>query len=110
MSGMVLTSGVTLVERVVEEGLTVSLVCDGSANDDTRDMMGVLKATALLQKVRLRDAAAMPTSRILRLVTLGSTKAVMRGGGSGGNRGGDKGGPDSLRPLPRSSHIGTRPG
>ena len=46
-------------------------------------MMEVLKTTALLQKVHLRDAAAMPASRVLELATLGGAKAVMREGDLG---------------------------
>ena len=45
--------------------------------------MEVLKTTALLQKVHLRDAAAMPASRVLELATLGGAKAVMREGDLG---------------------------
>ena len=69
VSNMILASGVAPVERMVKEGLTVSLACDGSASNDTQDMMEVLKTTALLQKVHLRDAAAMPASRVLELAT-----------------------------------------
>ena len=83
VSNMILASGVAPVERMVKEGLTVSLACDGSASNDTQDMMEVLKTTALLQKVHLRDAAAMPASRVLELATLGGAKAVMREGDLG---------------------------
>lgn len=86
VSNMILASGVAPVERMVKEGLTVSLACDGSASNDTQDMMEVLKTTALLQKVHLRDAAAMPASRVLELATLGGAKAVMREGDLGQSR------------------------
>ena len=42
VSNMILASGVAPVERMVREGLTVSLACDGSASNDTQDMMEVL--------------------------------------------------------------------
>ena len=50
VSNMILASGVAPVERMVKEGLTVSLACDGSASNDTQDMMEVLKTTALAPK------------------------------------------------------------
>ncbi|MCD7995098.1 MAG: amidohydrolase [Clostridia bacterium] len=83
VSNMILASGVAPVERMVREGLTVSLACDSSASNDTQDMMEVLKTTALLQKVHLKDAAAMPASKVLELATLGGAKAVMREGDLG---------------------------
>lgn len=83
VSNMILASGVAPVERMVKEGLTVSLACDGSASNDTQDMMEVLKTTALLQKVHLKDAAAMPASKVLELATLGGAKAIMREGDLG---------------------------
>lgn len=78
VSNMVLASGVAPVERMVNEGLTVSLACDGSASNDSQDMMEVLKATALLQKVHLQDASAMSASKVLELATLGGAKSIGR--------------------------------
>lgn len=78
VSNMILASGVAPIERMVKEGITVSLACDGSASNDTQDMMEVLKTTALLQKVHLTDAAAMPASKTLELATLGGAKAIGR--------------------------------
>lgn len=78
VSNMILAAGVAPVERMVREGLTVSLACDGPASNDTQDMMEVLKTTALLQKVHLRDAAAMPASRVLEMACLGGAKALGR--------------------------------
>lgn len=78
VSNMILAAGVAPVERMVKEGLTVSLACDGSASNDTQDMMEVLKTTALLQKVHLQDAAAMPASKVLEMACLGGAKALGR--------------------------------
>lgn len=78
VSNMILASGVAPVERMLREGLTVSLACDGSASNDTQDMMEVLKTTALLQKVHLQDAGAMPAAKVLELATLGGAKSIGR--------------------------------
>lgn len=78
VSNMVLASGVAPIPRMLEQGVSVSLACDGSASNDTQNMLEVLKAATLLQKVHHRDAALMPASGVLELATLGGAKALGR--------------------------------
>lgn len=76
VSNMILASGVAPVPRFLEKGLTVSLACDGSASNDSQNMLEVLKSAALLQKVHTLDASAMPASTILEMATLGGARAL----------------------------------
>ena len=76
ISNMILASGVAPVPRMLREGLTVSLASDGSASNDTQDMMEVLKISALIHKCHLRDATAVPAATALEMATLGGARAT----------------------------------
>ncbi len=76
ISNMILASGVAPVPRMLREGLTVSLASDGSASNDTQDMMEVLKTSALIHKCHLRDATAVPAATALEMATLGGARAT----------------------------------
>ncbi|MGN8875928.1 amidohydrolase family protein [Pseudoflavonifractor sp. HCP28S3_F10] len=77
-SNMVLASGVARIPEMLEKGITVSLACDGSASNDTQNMLETIKAASLMQKVYHRDPSLMPASAVVELATLGGAKALGR--------------------------------
>lgn len=77
-SNMVLASGVARIPEMLEKGITVSLACDGSASNDTQNMLEVIKAASLMQKVHHRDPSLMPASTVLELATLGGARTLGR--------------------------------
>ena len=77
-SNMILASGVPPIPALLDKGVTVSLACDGSASNDTQNMLEVLKAASLMQKVYHRDPSLMPAASVLEMATLGGAKALGR--------------------------------
>jgi 5-methylthioadenosine/S-adenosylhomocysteine deaminase len=76
ISNMLLASGTAPVSRYREEGITVSLACDGAAANDTQDMLDVIRITALTHKLVNRDAAVMSAEEVLEMATMGGAKAL----------------------------------
>jgi len=59
VANMILASGVCRVAELRRAGIAVGLGTDGAASNDSQDMLEVLKAAALLQKVHRLDATAI---------------------------------------------------
>ncbi|QRN84959.1 amidohydrolase [Clostridia bacterium] len=78
VSNMILASGVAPIPRMQKEGLTISLATDGSASNDTQDMIEVIKTSALIHKCVLRDPEVMSASEVLEMASLGGAKAIGR--------------------------------
>lgn len=75
-SNMILASGVAPVQRMLEEGLCVSLGVDGAASNDSQNMLETLKLSSLLQKAFLRDPLAVPAAKALEMATLMGARAL----------------------------------
>ncbi|MBI9104202.1 MAG: amidohydrolase [Spirochaetales bacterium] len=73
---MLLGSGAAPIPRLLEEGVNVSLACDGAASNDGQDMLEVLKITALQHKLISHDASVVSASEVLEMATLGGAKAL----------------------------------
>lgn len=76
VSNMLLASGAAPVRRYLEEGITVSLACDGAASNDTQDMLDVMRIAALKHKLVNRDASAVTAPQILEMATMGGARAL----------------------------------
>ncbi len=76
LSNMILASGAPPIHRFVEDGLTVSLACDGSASNDSQNMLEVIKNASLLQKVSTRNPLVLPAAQVLEMATLGGAAAT----------------------------------
>jgi 5-methylthioadenosine/S-adenosylhomocysteine deaminase len=76
VSNMVLASGVSPVQKMLDAGVNVALATDGPASNNNQDMFGVLKATAMLQKVSTLDPKATPCEKVLEMATLGGARAL----------------------------------
>lgn len=76
-SNMRLASGIARVKEMRECGITVGLGVDGSASNDSSDMLGELRQALLLQRVKY-GADAITARDVFEMATIGSAKALGR--------------------------------
>ncbi|MFQ5599442.1 MAG: 8-oxoguanine deaminase [Candidatus Krumholzibacteriia bacterium] len=76
-SNMRLGSGIAPVCEMLARGVPVGLGVDGSASNDTSDMLGEVRQAMLLARVQ-RGPDAMSAEGALRLATLGSARLLGR--------------------------------
>jgi cytosine/adenosine deaminase-related metal-dependent hydrolase len=76
VANMILASGVCPVGTLQREGITVALGTDGAASNDNLDMLAVMKAAALLQKVNALRADAITAKEVVRMATLDGARAL----------------------------------
>jgi cytosine/adenosine deaminase-related metal-dependent hydrolase len=69
-SNMRLGSGIARVREMLDRGVRLGLAVDGSASNDTSDMMGELRSCLLLHRV-LGGADAITAEQVLSLATRG---------------------------------------
>lgn len=74
-SNMRLGSGICRVHEMLSEGITVSLAVDGSASNDTSDMLGEARAALLLQRVRY-GSGAISTGDVFGMATINGAKVL----------------------------------
>lgn len=74
-SNMRLGSGIAPIRRMLDEGVHVGLGVDGSASNDSSDMLGEVRLAWLLQRV-LNGAAAMDAREMLRVATRGGAAVL----------------------------------
>ena len=93
VANMILADGVCPVVELQRAGVTVALGTDGAASNDSQDMLGALKAGALLQKVSKMDPAWFTARDVVRLATIDGAAAL---------------GPGRPDRLPRAGQAGRR--
>ena len=76
VANMILADGICPVVELQRAGVTVAIGTDGAASNDSQDMLGVLKAGALLQKVSKMDPAWCTARDVVRLATTGGAVAL----------------------------------
>ncbi|MDI6783529.1 MAG: 8-oxoguanine deaminase, partial [bacterium] len=76
-SNMRLASGVCRVPKMIELGVPVGLAVDGSASNDSSDMLGEVRMSLLLHRVT-SGVTAMTAERALWLATRGSAELIGR--------------------------------
>ncbi|MEW6623941.1 MAG: amidohydrolase [Bacillota bacterium] len=76
VSNMYLSSGIAPIPQLLETGVTVSLATDGAASNNSNDMLEVLKAAALLQKVYHRDPTIITAEKVLEMATIDGARAI----------------------------------
>jgi 5-methylthioadenosine/S-adenosylhomocysteine deaminase len=76
LANMILADGVAPIKDMLEAGVTCSLATDGSASNNNQDMLGVMKAAALLQKVHYLDPLAISAWKVLEMATRDGAKAL----------------------------------
>ncbi|MGE0079914.1 MAG: TRZ/ATZ family hydrolase [Thiohalomonadaceae bacterium] len=75
-SNLKLASGFCPVQRLLTEGVNVSLGTDGAASNNDLDMLGEMRTAALLAKAVSGDASAVPADTALRMATLNGARAL----------------------------------
>ena len=76
VSNMYLGSGVADLAMLEAAGLAVALGTDGPASNDNQDMVGTMKAAALLQRASRREATAIPPGVALDMATRNGARAL----------------------------------
>ena len=76
-SNMRLGSGAAPIPEMLEVGVPVGLAVDGSASNDSSDMLGEVRQCMLLHRL-VRGADAMSAERALRLATRGGASVLRR--------------------------------
>ena len=74
-SNMRLGSGIARIKEMLELGVRLSLGVDGSASNDTSDMLGEARNALLLQRVRY-GADAISARQVLKLATIGGANML----------------------------------
>jgi 5-methylthioadenosine/S-adenosylhomocysteine deaminase len=77
LSNMILASGVCPVPRLRAAGIPVALGTDGAGSNDSHDMLQVMKAAALVQKLHHLDPLAMTARDALALATIEGARALL---------------------------------
>ncbi|BBA34198.1 5-methylthioadenosine [Methylocaldum marinum] len=75
-SNLKLASGFCPVARLIDAGVNVAIGTDGAASNNDLDVMGEMRAAALLAKAVSNNAAAVPAHTALRMATLNGAKAL----------------------------------
>ena len=75
-SNLKLASGVAPITSYRAAGINVALGTDGAASNNTLDMFSEMQAAALLAKVRVDDASALPAEEALHMATLAGARAL----------------------------------
>ena len=76
VSNMIIASGAAPVQTMLDAGVNVALATDGPASNNNQDMIAVMKAASLLQKVTTLNPKALPAEKSLELATLGGARAL----------------------------------
>lgn len=76
VSNMYLSSGVAPIPKMNMANIDVGLGTDGAASNNSNDMLEVLKAAALLQKVTHRDPTIITADKVLEMATIEGARCV----------------------------------
>lgn len=76
VANMILGSGVCPVGRLRSAGVPVGIGTDGAASNDSQDMLGAVKAAALLQKVHHLDPLVIDAFDVLTMATIEGARAL----------------------------------
>jgi 5-methylthioadenosine/S-adenosylhomocysteine deaminase len=76
ISNMKLGSGIAPVVALQAREINVALGTDGAASNNRLDILGEMRAAALLAKVASGDPAVLPAPRTLEMATLGGARAL----------------------------------
>lgn len=76
LSNMYLSSGVAPIPKMNLADIDVGLGTDGAASNNSNDMLEVLKAAALLQKVTHRDPTILTADKVLEMATIEGARCV----------------------------------
>ena len=75
-SNLKLASGIAPVSDYLARGINVALGSDGAASNNRLDVFDEMRLAALIAKVAVNDAAAVPAAAALRMATLAGAQAL----------------------------------
>lgn len=75
-SNLKLANGIAPVQQMLASGVNVSLGTDGAASNNNLNLFEEMHLAALLQKLLLRDAEALPAREVMRMATINGAKAL----------------------------------
>ncbi|HLT90805.1 MAG TPA: TRZ/ATZ family hydrolase [Woeseiaceae bacterium] len=75
-SNLKLASGIARVPAMRAAGITVGIGTDGAASNNVLDMLGEMRAAALLAKTAAANAAALTAAEALRMATLDGARVL----------------------------------
>ncbi len=75
-SNMKISSGISPVPRMLEQGIAVGLGTDGAASNNDLDMWEEIRLAAFLHKVDKMDPKVMPAGQVLHMATAGGARAI----------------------------------
>ena len=76
ISNMKLASGMAPVAEYLAAGIPIGIGTDGEKENNNLDMFEEMKVASLLGKLRKMDAAAMDSSLVLEMATIGGARAI----------------------------------
>jgi len=76
-SNLRLGSGIAPIRKMLDEGVAVSLAVDGSASNDSSDMLGELRQCLLIHRVK-SGIESMPVDDVLWMATRGGAQILGR--------------------------------
>ena len=71
-----LASGIAPLSKLYDAGINVGIGTDGPASNNALDMFREMYLAAVMQKIKLEDAAAVPADVILNSALRGSAEAM----------------------------------
>jgi 5-methylthioadenosine/S-adenosylhomocysteine deaminase len=77
VSNMILGSGVAPICELTRRGIPIGLGTDGAASNDSQNMIEVMKAAALLQKVHHLDPSAFSARQAFTMATAEGAATIM---------------------------------
>lgn len=76
MHGSYGSAAIGLFPEMIEKGVTVSLGCDGAANNNKLDMIEEMRMAAMIHKEARIDPKAIPKETAFRMATLNGARAI----------------------------------
>ncbi len=77
VSNLKLASGISPVQQLLRNGISVSLGTDSSCSSNSSDMFEVMKVAALLHKGISKDPTALSAEQVLRMATTKGAEALL---------------------------------
>lgn len=78
-SNMKISSGISPVAKMLDEGIVVTIATDGPCSNNDLDMWEEMRSASLLQKVAAGDPCVVPAYRLLQMATVDAARAIGRG-------------------------------
>ena len=78
-SNMKISSGISPVAKLLDEGVNVTIATDGPCSNNDLDMWEEMRSASFLQKLSAGDPCVISAYELLRMATVGGAKAIGRG-------------------------------